>query len=374
MHLNCSHSIKYLKISPLIIGSVALTTLSPYIKADDSLSYEGGVTLIQQHSSESKVRSSTSLSADLAAYYQTRHGHWHLHLEGSTTPRDNGVANIIQDSNADSGSSLNNRDQGRLQISEFHYLFSATSKLNLTFGLVDATAYLDTANIMNDENKNFISPSLVNNPVIDFPDYVIGGALEYQLTPTLTSRLFLSSTHGMADNNRRDYGSLFEVNDDQKGLFSALEIGYAANQLFVNIGAWSHRGSHEALDNPQKTDLSNYGTYVSAGLTQHNHQYEVRAGVANPEVSAVSKFTALAYQYATQAWDLGIGYSYAGLSSKIDSHHDAQTAELYWKKRLGKSWAITPSVQWFKNPILESETLQLDSNIMAANIRVHYKF
>lgn len=87
----------------------------------------------------------------------------------------------------------------------------------------------------------------------------------------------------------------------------------------------------------------NYGTCVSTGLTKHNHQYEVRVGLANAEVSAVGKFTALAYQYAAQEWDVGVSYSYAGLSSKTESSTpSAQTTELHWKKRLGRNWTLPP--------------------------------
>ena len=356
---------------------VAMSLLiSPHIKADESLSYQSGITLIHQHSFNKQIKPDTSLSADLGLYYTTQQGQWHLHLEASTAPSKNGVAAQIIDSNADAGSSLNNRDQGRIQVSELHYLFRATKHLQLTTGLLDATSYLDTANIMNDENQNFISPSLVNNPVIDFPDYVIGVSMAYQLTAKLTSRLFVSSTHGLADNNSRNYSSLFEVNEDEKGIFSAFELGYAVNQSFINIGVWLHSGQHQALDDSNNNDLSNYGSYLSTGLSKDNHQYEMRFGIANPDVSAASQFVSAAYQYSTEDWDLGVGLSSTALSSKLqnDATSPAQTAELYWQRRLNKNWQITPSVQWFKNPFYESTSQALSDEVMTANLRISYAF
>ena len=344
--------------------------------ANEAFSYQGSVTAIHQHSNEKQIQSNNSLSADLGVYYQAQKGHWHLHLEASSTPNKRGVAAALPNSNADSGSSLNDRDQGRVQLSELLYLLNATDRLQISAGLVDATFYLDTANIMNDENQNFISATLVNNPVIDFPDYVIGGALQYQFTPEISTRAFISSTHGIADNNSRNYSSLFEVNEDDKGLFSAIELGYASNQVFMNAGIWLHSGEHEPLDNRGDDDLSNYGSYVSAGWQTAPHQYEIRVGFANPDVSVANKFVSAAYQYSTNDWNLGLGFSSTTLSTTLEDKFEspAQTAEVYWQKHLTKQWHITPSVQWFKKPLYESDNLELDSQIMTANLRVSYAF
>ena len=101
----------------------------------------------------------------------------------------------------------------------------------------------------------------MNNPVIDFPDYVIGLAYESNLAKNVSSTLFISSTHGIADNQSRNYANLFEVQKDEKGPFSAAEIQYTNQQWFINGGIWLHNGNHEALDDNTKLDLSNYGIY-----------------------------------------------------------------------------------------------------------------
>jgi len=362
-------------LKPALILSALF--FSPNLLAENSLSYEGGFNLIHQHSSSSQLEADTSLSADMAIFYLTETGGvWHLHIEASTTPNSNGVAAILQDSNADSGSSLNDRDHGRVQISELNYTHSVSANTQLSAGLVDATGYLDAAEIMNDENHHFISSSLVNNAVIDFPDYVIGAALQHQIDDQLSTRLFISSTHGIADNNSRNYSSLFEVNDDEKGLFSALEVSYTATGHYLNTGAWLHSGKHEALDNPNKTDLSNYGLYLGAGIQQQNHQYEMRFGLANPEVSAASQFLSLAYLYSSYSWDFGLGYSTTRLSEKLQETNQkrSETAELFLHKHLTKNLHMTPSVQWFNDPIYEAETMKLNSRIMTYNLRLSYEF
>lgn len=365
-----------------LISSSALAT------TNDNLNVSGAVNLIHQHSSVSNIDNDTTLSADLMIHYQTRHGLWNVHIEASNTPNENGLANRLLDSNADAGSALNNRDRGRLQLSELSYQFAATDNTQITAGLLDATGFIDGGQIMNDENHNFISPSLVNNLVIDFPDYVIGAALEYQYHPQWSGRVFISSTHGIADNNSRNYSSLFEVGDDEKGLFSALELGFKTENRFLNSGVWLHSGDHEALNNSQKTDLSNYGVYLSAGLQEKRHQYEVRVGWANPNVSAASQFASLAYQYAADNWNLGVGYSITGLSDELDAtlpdpsladnastaNPSAQTLEVYWHKPINQNWHITPSVQWFKNPLYASDNVTLDTELMTYNLRINYEF
>ena len=386
LQTNTSHSSQLSQLSLIIITGLYSSTL--LANNNEHFSISGGVNLIHQHSTVKTLKTDTTLSADLVLGYQQKNGLWTVHLEASNTPNSNGLSNTLLDSNADAGSALNNRDRGRIQLSEFSYQFFATASTQITAGLVDATGFIDGAHIMNDENHNFISPSLVNNLIIDFPDYVIGAAIEYQYNPKWSSRLFVSSTHGIADNSSRNYSSLFEVGEDEKGIFSALELGFKTENRFLNSGVWLHSGDHEALNDNQKTDLSNYGVYLSAGLQESRHQYELRFGWANPDVSAASEFASLAYQYSADHWDLGIGYSVTGLSDKLNSkpiepsltdntstaNPAAQTLEVYWHKPISQNWHITPSVQWFKNPLYASDEATLDSELMTLNLRVNYEF
>ncbi|HHT00063.1 MAG TPA: hypothetical protein ENK73_04310 [Thiomicrospira sp.] len=368
-----------LQLKTILIASLLFIPFlySPHLLAEDKLSYEGGFNLIHQHSSDNQLEADTSLSADLAVFYKTDNlGVWHLHIEVSNTPNQNGVTSILQDTNADSGSSLDDRGQGRVQISELNYSLLLNPTTQISAGLVDATGYLDTANIMNDENHNFISPSLVNNSVIDFPDYVIGATIQHQFNERLSTQLFVSSTHGIADNNSRNYSSLFEVGDDEKGLFSALEFNYQTDSFYINAGSWLHSGKHEALNDSNRIDLSNYGIYLGAGLEKQNHQYEMRFGLANPEISAASQFLSLAYQFSAQDWDLGMGYSTTSLSDQLDETYPkhSQTAEVFMHKHINKNWYITPSVQWFNDPLYESDTIELTSPILTYNLRLSYEF
>ena len=363
----------HLFFSSLIYGQALF--LSQSALAANNFEYESGVNLIHQHTNDSNIDNNTSLSVDFILVKHTLNGQWTMHLEGSNTPNQKGVSNVIQDSNADSGSSLTHSNQGRLQLSELNYHHHYPSNISWSLGLVDATSFLDTSEIMNDENNQFISASMVNNPIIDFPDYVLGGSINAALSETFSVQLFISSTHGIADNNSRNYSSLFEMNEDEKGLFTALELQYKNQNSFIHSGFWRHNGKHDALDGSDKDDLSNYGGYMTAGWRLGRHQYESRFGLANDEVSSATHFFSLAYQYQMQQTQLGIGYSATQFSNQlIKRPNNTETVEAHLKIALHQNWHITPSLQWFNHPIYDSIEITAPSTVMSANMRVSYHF
>lgn len=369
------------KLTILLKSAIAVLSAlaSPMVYSFQPTSIEGGINVIQQYANQAVLKANTTVSADLTLLQPTQNGEFTLHIEASSTPSKNGISTLIQDSNADAGSSLNNKEQGRIQVSELNYRHEINSHLNITLGLVDATSFLDGSEIMNDENHNFISASLVNNPVIDFPDYVLGSAIDWQITQEISTRLFVSSTHGIADNNSRNYASLFEMNEDNKGLFSAIEFQYKSDNFFINTGAWLHNGKHEALDNNQnliqKNDLSNYGGYLTSGYLYKDHQLEARFGIANAEVSSAAQFFSIAYQLNTVNGNIGIGYTETLFSKRLPiAQQPAQTVETYWNVPINQNWHITPSLQWFKHPVYDAENIQIDSSVFTANVRLRYEF
>ena len=109
------------------------------------------------------------------------HGRWTLHIEGNTTPRDDGVSTLIGESNADAGTALDDARRGRVQVSELYYTHAWQGARSLAIGMVDASAYLDISRIANDANAQFLGVSFVNNPVIEFPDYSLGMVYEQRL-------------------------------------------------------------------------------------------------------------------------------------------------------------------------------------------------
>jgi len=339
--------------------------------------YTANLNYIHQSSSESDLKSSNTLSADWSITYKSSSSSlWHLHAELATTQHQNTVAQFIADSNADAGSAVDKDDHGRLQISELFYQTAINPQNQISIGLLNATVFLDSTQYANDENIQFITPSLVNNPVIDFPDYVLGLAYQHQNTKEISSTLFISSTHGLADNTARNYSNLFEIQDDQKGVFSAIEAKYSIPQLEVKSGVWLHNGEHEALNNSQQTNLSNYGVYLNIDKNIKRHGFSARFGASNPKVASTSRFLSLSYQYSKKSAQLGVGYSHSFKSSyNTEPSNNPQVVEAYWNKSIGKYWAITPSIQYFIDPEMNNNGLSVQNkHLYNANFRLTYQF
>ncbi|MEA1987724.1 MAG: hypothetical protein U9N57_00785 [Pseudomonadota bacterium] len=345
----------------------------------DPLNTEASINLIHQHSSDNQIAPETTLSLDLNIEYAISQTDLiGFHVEASTTPQKNGVSTVILDSNADSSSAVDHADNGRIQVSEFFYQAALSDDKRFTIGLLNATSFLDSSLIANDENQQFITPSLVNNPVIDFPDYVIGLAYESNLVKNVTSTVFISSTHGIADNQSRNYANLFELQKDEKGLFSAAEIQYMNKYWFINGGVWLHSGNHEALDDNTKLDLSNYGIYSNINKTLGNHTLGFRAGLANPKVSIASEFISLAYQYSTKQTIFGLGYSKiitSGFNQDDTLKNNQKMIELYSKYSFNENISLTPTIQFYNNPQIDTALVKkVPNELYNLSLRLNYQF
>jgi hypothetical protein len=361
--------------TPIIQASPTQTNMAVETKA---LDYTANLNYIHQSSSDRDLVPSNTLSADLTVTYQASSSIlWNLHIEAASTQNNHTVSKLIADSNADAGSAEDEANQGRIQVSEFFIQKTFNANNQITAGLVDATAFLDSSSFANDENMQFITSSLVNNPVIDFPDYVLGFAYQHQFSETIGSTLFISSTHGLSDNAAHSYSNLFEVRDDQKGIFSALETQFNTAQLEIKSGIWLHNGEHEALNDSTQKHLFNYGVYVNIDKSIQKHGFSMRLGASNPKVATTDQFFSLAYQYANNDDVFGLGYSQTFQSDYIQgtSIKNPQVIEAYWNKNLGKNWSVTPSIQMFKNPQIDDETLYIESDsIYNTNVRLTYNF
>ncbi|WEJ61609.1 hypothetical protein [Thiomicrorhabdus lithotrophica] len=343
------------------------------------LNTELGINLIHQHTSDSQITPETTFSVDLSIEYAFSETDLiGLHIEGSSTPQKEGLSSTILDSNADSSSAIDHADNGRIQVSQLFYQSTHQNNKRFTIGLLDVTSFLDSSLIVNDENQQFITPSLVNNPVIDFPDYVIGLAYESNLVKNITSTVFISSTHGIADNQSRNYANLFEVQKDEKGLFSAAEIQYINQDWLINGGIWLHNGNHEALDDNTKIDLSNYGIYSNINRIVGNHTLGFRAGLANPKVSIASEFISLAYQYSTKQTIFGLGYSKiitSGFNEDETLKNNQEMIELYSKYELNENLSLTPTIQLYKNPQIDTTLVKkVPNNLFNLSLRLNYQF
>lgn len=359
--------------SMITTALAALTTSAAQAISPSSFSYEGDLTAIVQASDQKKLNTGTEASGDFFIHYQKSHWQINLHLEGNITPSSNSITAQLPDANADAFSAMDQYENGRLQISELSadYTDKQATMSQISFGLLDATTFFDTNAIMNDENTQFISAPLGNNPTIDFPDYTLGITATFQvgLKPNLQTQLGVFSGKGLADNAGRNYNETFELNPDKKGMLIIGETQLMKTPIHhLSFGAWTHTGEHSDLEQPSRNKLINYGLYLTGSHQMGANTMAIRLGYSRPEINELNKVLSLGIQhvYNTQ-WVTGAAGSYQSASShtQID---DTQTFEFYVRYQPSKSdFFITPSIQYFHNA-------NIAKNITLGNLRLSYLF
>jgi len=306
---------------------------------------EGGMTLTWQHAFREPVDDEFSGSIDLVATFPLHKGTITLYLEGSTTPEGNGVGSWFPEANADLGTALDDDGKGRIQVSALHYNVDTGNSV-LTLGLLDATGFFDRSGVANDETRQFLGTSFVNNPTIEFPDYHLAAAWHYQASSNRPGFTVLAgSSHGLGD-NEGNYGRLSELDARNKGLFTALELyGYASGTTW-RLGAWHNGASHPNLDG--RGNSSNRGVYTSVDFDLHDQKWNIRAGWADPSVSLARGFISLSTEQGRDHWHWGAAFSRTWASAGTDAS-DILHAEVYARYEVFPGLEISPDLQWIRN-------------------------
>lgn len=348
-----------------------------------AFSYDGNLNFIYQQPNTAKIDSDTTLNAYLDLNLAFNSVNFTALLETATTAQKNGMSNVIPASNFDAGTALDGNGNARLQLSELFMTWQANLNSQLSFGVIDPLRHLDKNHLMNNENSQFIAYPLVNNPIIEFPSYAVAAFLNHRFNDQITARFLVASSHGLADNPKRDYAELFELNAPQKGTFIDSEISLTLQTTQATFGIWTNTAAHESLDDFTKTNLTNYGTYlnISHEITA-SHQLETRLAASNPQVSNGEFFGAIAYQYSQPKWTLGTAYAWTKIShyqTNPQAKHDNQLIEIYSRHQIFdsehlKNLTLTPSIQYFDKPEYSSTNTQLEDHIWAFNLRMNYTF
>ena len=343
-------------------------------QAEDGFSYEGNLTGTYLAASDDRVRPEAALSGDLFGTYAFGDFAIVGHLEGSTTPRANGISTFVPNNNADSGSALNKNGHGRVQLSEF-YLQFGNEEVTAAAGLIDATAWLDASAVANNEHSQFLNATLVNNPTIEFPDYTLAGVVSlagHDAFPGITA--FVGSSHGLADNPDADYDDLFDVGDNGKGIFGALELQWDVESLgnngAVRLGAWTNTADHARLNGSAGTK-NNYGVYgvVDGGVEGLN--WSIRGGIADKTVSAAAWFVGGAVEHPMGPVTLGLGLTHTAASDDLGAGLDDETnAELYARYDVIERLHVTPVVQWTNNPGFDDTGTAVDESVVLFGVRI----
>jgi len=330
-----------------------------------------GFSMTFQTASRSDVRNEALASFDLLSTLQLGTGELAVYVEGSTTPRRNGVSSVLVEANGDAGSALDGNGNGRLQVSELHYVWPVLSSYLYT-GLINPTGLLDSSDVANDETRQFIGASFVNNPSIDFPDYTLGVAWHLSRDTTkLGAVIFFGSSHGIADNPSASYSELFDIKDSGKGVFAAAELYLPVRGTTIRSGIWVNSADHERFEQ-HSVHSRNYGIYANIDGQAGEGQWNLRLGVANEDVSDEAFFAATVLEYPLADMALGMGLAYTGLSDKIkDTQADDMTqTEVYARFTLPGQFELTPSIQWLQNSGFNKSNSRVASDAWVGTLRL----
>ena len=218
-----------------------------------------------------------------------------------------------------------------------------------------------------DETAQFLNSSLVNNPVIPFPDYALG-AVAYAEPVT---GWYLSAGGVDADADPRTSG--FETTfDGDSNFFYAAETGVVpifdsdGGELpgAYRVGAW-HEHKRRNLLNKRGQDGENTGFYASfnqllwretSGEPAQGLGIFGRAGYADPEVSEIETFGSAGLNYrglvpGRKEDVVGLGVSHGEVSERAGLTADYErAAEMYYNAAVTPWLEISPMVQWIQNP------------------------
>lgn len=343
------------------------------LKEEKDVSIEFGAVSVIQHADDSDIDDDATLSADLLVTKEIGTGTVLVHIEGASQVRENHVSEVIPDANADAGTASTGGGDGRIQLSEIHYTWEAARGF-ITMGLVDPAAFFDTSEVANDETTQFLSASLVNNPSIGFPDYTLGAVAGVRMSETNLLQLMVAGSHGLGDNEHRYYNDLLNLDEKGKGVFSSLEFERKGGGKTARIGGWLNGAMHPYADGSEQTAY-NYGIYGLLEGAVNDLKWNVRAGIANPDVATVCNFISVAgeQQFEAMAFGIGLGWGRINLTNNPGEKDEAAQAEVYARFDLPQGFHLTPSIQWIQHGGMGKADSTID-DMVVVGLRLGWNF
>jgi hypothetical protein len=281
-------------------------------------------------------------------------GAWNMEVKAGTSPATNGVSAYYPEATGLVGELVDSNNKGRAGITQLYYEFQPHAGIvdAVDAGLVFSPAYIDNNEIADDEYRQFMGTTFVNNPTIPLPVYVLGGAVKGSFSKAIGYTFFASST---ADLQGNTYSNLFDFQNDGHGAFVAGQINWDADIVTGNVGAWVN--TDESFTNFSSGDPEDdYGVFgnVNGTLGSKDLKWNVRLGWANPQVSQAEAFVGAELAYDTTLFSrpvtYGLGASYTAVSSDMTGPKaDREQVEAYSRVMLVKHVSVTADLQYLNH-------------------------
>ena len=289
-------------------------------------------------------------------------------IEYSQTPDEQGKAMFaLFESSADVLTTQDANEAGRAQVSTFYWQTSAITldkEPQLILGLIDIEGSIDTNDIANDENTQFLLPSLVNNSSVYTPDYTLGARYTWQASDESVGYLILLSRgQGLADRQGNYADTIFQGNSQ---IFIASQIHWPFASGRVHFGIWRNQaenahGYYSAWQRTQEIDFGELGLVARAGFTQQRQDKTVKHST-----------TSIAFTWRFQNWQTGFGLSSdkKKMRGLINRAHctEVQQSEFWISYAVTKSLRLSIFNQW-----QYSGTQDVFANARHSGIRIYWQ-
>lgn len=340
-----------------------------------ALDVAGGSTVVAQGVNDDRIRSEVVASFDLFLTLSLDRVRIESYVEANTTPRLDGVSRWIGEANTDAGTALDRRRRGRVQISEVRLVVPFAASLEAHIGLLDATGFLDVSRIANDENRFFLGVPFVNNPTINFPDYALGGAFTGHFADEgrLEVSGVITSSNGLADNPNVSYAQLLRITEEGKGVFAGLTLRWEGDDRRFALGGWVNSADKEHLDGSPGTQ-GGAGVFGVAGWFQGSHAVNVRAGLADPAVSAAAAFSGVSWVWDRAPHAIGVAAGHSFASSHAAGLEDVSQGELFVRRRIVPGITVSASLQRIVNSGFDGSGAAYAPALWVSGVRLAAQF
>jgi len=234
----------------------------------------------------------------------------------------------------------------------------AESKFNIIAGVVDATDYLDIYGLINPWTS-FSNLAFLTDPTIPAPNQGLGAAFGWMVSDNIYIVGGLADTNG----DPSEPGDMWDSFFDDHEYFTHLEVGWTTSYKRryldnINLTYW-HADERVNAATPDGWGVAfSYATFIDEKWMPF-----LRVGYAEDGGALYENSVALGFgYYAAGTRDLlgfGLNWSEPSESSFAPGLDDQYTAEFFYRYQLAQHLAITPDIQFIKDPALNPEEDQI---------------
>ncbi len=360
--------------------TVGICTVAPMLFAAGA--YAGGIEGIQWGASAvTVVQGTTGMALEGDSIEATAS----LDMEASCAAGDNGLFFVLLEAGAGAGcdgrlESLHGLnaaadDNGNARLGELWYQHSwMDGSVALRAGMVNpGSAGFDGNDVAGGEAEQFLSGAFVNSPVIAFPDNGFGIVATAAPVRMLEIGLALQDAEA-------SWSGIGEAVFGMAELRLTPEIGGLAGNY--RVYGWLNGADHQLIASPEEEPAGNSGF----GISFDQHVTEAialfcRYGFQDRSVSRFCSAWSAGAQWSGLAAArpddvLGVAFGsgtvgddYAEANPDVPWENEYH-GELYYRIGVGGNLAVTPDVQWIRNP----GGVSTADDVTALGLRMHLAF